>query len=372
MPRLEDEAVWREANALVLEFLHRHAVVKVWGEGTFASADAMSLEASRHLWNARVDPRRRTYAIGIYSHVLDQWGIIYDQPLVLHQRQAGAAIEGIVRQTAAANVERLAVDTHGYTDVGMAISKLLGFDLCPRLSQLRDRRLHLPREVPVPHVLERVVDRDVSLRQLDLGWDQLIRVTASIDGGWTSAVLALERFGAAARADPIHQAGSTLGKLLRSLFLCDYLSNMAFRREVLRILNHGESVHTLQRVIHFGSLAAARGRRQEELVAISGALTLLANIVMAWITQHIQRVLDAWHHAGTRRVEGDQLRHIAPVHFQGINLRGVLQFPVARYRNRLILEPPSRARQRANVATGDGDQSQEALDSTRESDLTER
>ena len=60
--------------------------------------------------------RRRTYAIGIYSHVLDQWGIIYDQPLVLHQRQAGAAIEGIVRQTAAANVERLAVDTRGYTD----------------------------------------------------------------------------------------------------------------------------------------------------------------------------------------------------------------------------------------------------------------
>jgi Tn3 transposase DDE domain len=131
-------------------------------------------------------------------------------------------------------------------------------------------------------------------------------------------------------------------------------------------------VHTLQRVIHFGSIAAGRGRRQEELVAISGALTLLANIVMAWMTQHIQRVLDAWQHAGTRRVEADQLRHIAPVHVQGINLRGVLQFPVARYRNRLILEPPSRARQRANAATGDEDQSQEALDSTRESDLDER
>ena len=128
-----------------VQFLHRHEVVKAWGEGTLASADAMSLEASRYLWNARVDPRRRTYAMGIYSHVLDQWGIIYDQPLVLHQRQAGVAIEGVVRQTAVANVERLAVDTHGYTDFGMAMGKLLGFDLCPRLSHLRDRRLHVPR-----------------------------------------------------------------------------------------------------------------------------------------------------------------------------------------------------------------------------------
>jgi hypothetical protein len=66
----------------------------------------------------------------------------------------------------------------------------------------------------------------------------------------------------------------------------------------------------------------------------------------------------------------DQLRHMAPVHIQGINLRGMLQFPVARYRNRLILEAPSRARQRANATTGDAHQSQETIDSAGESDET--
>ena len=119
--------------------------------------------------------RRRTYAMGIYAHVLDQWGIIYDQPLVLHQRQVGAAIEGMVRQNAAGPVERLAVDTHGYTDFGMAISKLLGCDLCPRLSHLRDRRLHVPRDIAVP-AASTPFDPDVSLSQVEASWDQLIRV----------------------------------------------------------------------------------------------------------------------------------------------------------------------------------------------------
>ena len=338
---LEDEGPMREANELVLQFLHRHEVVKVWGEGTFASSDAMSLDASRHLWNARVDPRRRTYAMGIYAHVLDQWGIIYDQPLVLHQRQAGAAIEGVVRQTAVATLERLAVDTHGYTDFGMAIAKLLGFDVCPRLSHLRDRRLHVPRGISIPSVLAAVVEADVSLSQIEAGWDQMIRVVASIEGGWTSAVLALTRFGSAARADAIHQAGSALGKLLRSLFLCDYLSNEVFRREVLRILNRGESVHTLQRAIHSGNIAASRGRQREELVAISGSLSLLANVVMAWMTQRIQQVLDTWQEAGARRVDSEILRHIAPVHFEDINFRGTMQFPMSRYRSRLIPTPSS-------------------------------
>jgi TnpA family transposase len=111
----------------------------------------------------------------------------------------------------------------------------------------------------VPAALHPVVDPDVSLSQVEASWDHLIRVTASIEGSWLSAVLALTRFGAAARADPIHKAGNALGKLLRSLFLCDYLSNEGFRREILRILNRGESVHTLQRIIHSGSIAAARG-----------------------------------------------------------------------------------------------------------------
>jgi len=234
----------------------------------------------------------------------------------------------------------------------MAISKLLGFDLCPRLSHLRDRRLHVPREVSVPAVLKPVVDPDVSLQQIEAGWDQLIRVTASIEGGWTSAVLALTRFGAAARADPIHKAGSALEKLFRSLFLCDYLSNEVFRREILRSLNRGESVHTLQRVIHCGSIAAARGRRHEELIAISGSLTLLTNMVMAWMTQRIQQVLDTWQRTGTRCVEPELLRHVAPMHFQNINFRGEMQFPLARYRSRLIPTMSSREGQWTNGDVG--------------------
>jgi hypothetical protein len=71
----------------------------------------------------------------MYTHVLDQWGIIYDQPIILNQRQAGMAIEGMVRQKASTELRQLAVDTHGFTDFAMATSKLLGFDLCPRLKK---------------------------------------------------------------------------------------------------------------------------------------------------------------------------------------------------------------------------------------------
>ena len=77
----------------------------------------MSLDASKHLYDARVDPKRRVHGVGVYQTVLDQWGIPYDQPLPLLRRQVGAALEGVVRQRVTP-IRSLAVDTHGHTYYG--------------------------------------------------------------------------------------------------------------------------------------------------------------------------------------------------------------------------------------------------------------
>ncbi len=116
--KIEADGRLRTANDVVLRFMRDHRVAGLWGQGLFASADMMSLEATRYLGTARLDPRRRTYAVGTYAHVLDQWGILYDQPIVLNRRQAGAAIEGALRQKQVDRLERVAVDTHGFTYLG--------------------------------------------------------------------------------------------------------------------------------------------------------------------------------------------------------------------------------------------------------------
>jgi TnpA family transposase len=78
--------------------------------------------------------------------------LIYDQPVVLMQRQAGVAIEGMVRQQSSGDLERLAVDTHGFTYFAMAIAKVLSFDLCPRLKGLRRQKLHVPAGTAIPSI----------------------------------------------------------------------------------------------------------------------------------------------------------------------------------------------------------------------------
>lgn len=103
--------------------MQRHPIATTWGRTDLASSDMMSLETSRRVWQARQDPQRQTASIGVYSHVQDRWGIFHAPPIVLNERHASAAIEGVIRQERI-ETSQLAVDTHGFTDFAMALAPL--------------------------------------------------------------------------------------------------------------------------------------------------------------------------------------------------------------------------------------------------------
>ena len=109
-----------------------------------------------------------------------------------------------------------------------------------------------------------------------------------------------------------------------------------FRTDILDLLNQGEAVHGLQRAIHNGGITAKHGRTTEQLTAISGALTLLANVVMAWNTHRLQAVID--------RAPNDHpdevLSRLAPIGHKHINMRGILTFDLAHYGSSLLRHAP--------------------------------
>lgn len=169
----------------------------------------------------------------------------------MNERQAGVAIEGVVRQERIETAQ-LGVDTHGYTDFAMALARLLGFDLCPRLKELKQRQLYVPHGMPIPAEIASVCVANVDTAPIETHWDALAHLTASVMSGHCSAVAAMARFGTAARGDPIYAAGVQLGRLLRTAFLADFFVNTNFRRELRRVLNRDEAVNALKRAICTG------------------------------------------------------------------------------------------------------------------------
>jgi TnpA family transposase len=94
----------------------------------------------------------------------------------------------------------------------------------------------------------------------------MLRVAASINDGYGSATYLLERLGSAARQSRLHRAGTQFGQLWGTVYLCDYAAQEPFRRSINRLLDRGESVHQLERVIHTGPIRSDRGSRRDEKI----------------------------------------------------------------------------------------------------------
>jgi len=170
------------------------------------------------------------------------------------------------------------------------------------------------------------------------GWDDFLRLVSSVKSGRCSATFALDRFGSASRGDAIFKAGDAFGKILRTIYLCDYLGNETFRTTILRLLNQGESVHFMERAIHNGDLGPKRGRTEDQLAAISGALSLIANILMSWNTLHIETARAADPDTLTDEI----ISKVAPIAHAHFNLRGMFKFDLGAHRPTL-LEPSQNA-----------------------------
>jgi hypothetical protein len=101
------------------------------------------------------------------------------------------------------------------------------------------------------------------------------------------------------------------------------------------VLNRGETVNALKRALYTGRVSPAQAKRADEMQAVVDALSLLANVVMAWNTAQMQTVRDRW--ANRRQVvPAELLGRIAPTRLEGINLRGVFRFPIERYAGQIL------------------------------------
>jgi hypothetical protein len=84
------------------------------------------------------------------------------------------------------------------------------------------------------------------------------------------------------------------------------------------------------------SRANYQAKSEDEMQAVADALSLLANIVMAWNTTKMQAIFDRWAQRRSGAIPPELIARIAPTRTEGINMRGVFRFPIEQYADQLL------------------------------------
>jgi TnpA family transposase len=313
----------RRAIAIVTNGTLKARNPLIWGDGTTACAsDSKHFGAwDQNLmtqWHVRYGGR----GVMIYWHVERKSLCIHSQLKSPSSSEVASMIEGVIRHCTEMAIDRQYVDSHGQSEVAFAFCRLLGFQLLPRLRRIHKQRLYRPeagRPDDYPHlqpVLTRPIDWDLIRRQ----YDEMVKYATALRLGTAETEAILRRFTRANVQHPTYKALAELGKAVKTVFLCRYLSGLPLRREIHEGLNVIEQWNSANDLVFFARKGELASNRRDDHVVSMLALHLLQNAMVYINTLMIQQTLAQPDWAS--RLTGADRRAITPLIWEHINPYG--------------------------------------------------
>jgi TnpA family transposase len=260
----------------------------VWGAGSSTVADNRVASDSTHFgafdqnlfteWHSRYGGR----GVLIYWHVERKSMAIHSQLLTCSASEVAAMIEGAIRHGTTMEVEGNYVDSHGQSEVGFGLTRLLGFDLLPRIKRINTVKLYRPAagEPDVYPRLQPALTRPIRWDVIAQQYDQMIKYTTAIRSGTASTEAILRRFAKANAIHPTYQAMIETGRAQKTIFAARYLRERDLQREVNEGLNVVEAWNRGNSVIFYGKGGdIASNRRDEQELSVLCLRVLQAALV---------------------------------------------------------------------------------------------
>lgn len=239
-------------------------------------------------WHSRYGGR----GILVYWHVERGSVVVHSQTLRASASEVAAMVEGAIRHGTTMSVEGNYVDSHGQSEIGFAITRLLNVDLLPRIKQINRIRLYRPvAQQPDAYAnLAPALTRPIRWDVIANNYDQVIKYATAIRSGIASTEAILSRFTRAA-SHPAYQAMLEIGRAQRTIFVSRYLRERALQREIEEGLNVVESWNAANAVIYYGKGGEISTNRREEVEMAALCLRILQASLVYVNTLMLQDVL---------------------------------------------------------------------------------
>ncbi|MCA1054190.1 Tn3 family transposase [Rossellomorea aquimaris] len=330
--QLANAAQWRlhedslsKAQATLVNFQHHLSLSKYWGNGSTSSSDGMRVQVGVSSLHADANPHYGTgKGTTIYRFTSDQFSSFYTKVINTNARDAVHVIDGLLHHESELSIEEHYTDTAGYTDQVFGLSHILGFRFAPRMRDLSDSKLYVMDKSNEYLKIESILRGKINIKVIQDNYDDVLRLAHSIREGKVSASLILGKLGSYSRQNKMATALREMGRIEKTIFILDYISNETLRRRIQRGLNKGEAMNGLARALFFGKRGELRERGLQDQLQRASALNILINAITVWNTVYLTEATKILKEKGLLKEE--LLPHISPLGWEHINLLGEYSF----------------------------------------------
>lgn len=313
------------ASAEIVNRHHELPLSAIYGSGTISSSDAQRFGIRASSLLASYYPRYYGYyekAIGIYTHVSDQYSVFNTKVISCSPREALYVLDGLLENNTILQILEHTTDTHGYTEIIFALCYLLGFYFMPRIRDLKDQQLYRVEKNGDYGVFSSLLTKTADLDITEEQWEDVIHVAISLKLRTAPAHVIVQRLTNSFPLDRLSKAFTNLGRVIKTQYILRYLTDKELRQTVQLQLNKGEYRHKLARRIFFADQGEFTTGDYEEIMNKASCLSLASNAILYWDTIKISGIVENLRSQG-EDIDPKTLSHISLLPYKHVIPNGM-------------------------------------------------
>ena len=169
-------------------------------------------------------------------------------------------------------------------------------------------------------------DNYIDTELIETHWDDILRFIATIKLKHTTASQLFKRLNSYSKQHDLYRALKEFGKIIKSIFLLNYIDDVSFRQAIEKQLNKIESSQKFAKAISFGHNNEFIQAEKEEQEIAEACRRLIKNSIICWNYLYLSKKLKE-EKSTPKKIEMIQaIKNGSVVTWQHINLHGEYDF----------------------------------------------
>lgn len=281
-----DKAIFKVVNAY-----NRFSLPHYWGTGKSASADGTKWNVYEQNLMSEYHLRYGGYGGIGYYHVSDMYIALFGNFIPCGVYEAVHILDGLIKNESDIQPDTLHGDTQAQSAPVFGLAHLLGIKLMPRIRNIKELVFFKAEQGTSYKHIQRLFRGNIDWDLLALHYRDMLRVAVSIKLGKITPSMILRRLGTFSRKNKLYFAFRELGRVIRTMFLLNYINDLELRRSIHAATNKSEEFNNFVKWLFFGGEGIIAENLRHEQRKVIKYSQLVANMVILHNVQWMSRKL---------------------------------------------------------------------------------
>jgi len=307
----------------------KYRLIECWGTGDSVSADGKLWDLYEDNLLSEYHIRHGSYGGIAYYHVSDTYIALFSRFIPCGVYEAIYILDGLLNDESDFNPTKVHGDTQAQSTPVFGLAYLLGIKLMPRIRNIKELIFYKPQKAMVLDHIQSLFSEPIKWQLIEKHYPDMMRTAMSVKAGKITASTILRRFGTKNRKNKLYFAFRELGRVVRTMFLLEYITDVELRKKIQAATCKSEEFNEFARWLFFANGGKVSANLKHEQSKIIKYNHLLANFAILYNVNAMTEVFNQLKAEG-HEITKEHMAGFSPYHTEHLGRLGSFELDLSK------------------------------------------